>query len=112
MPTPKTRRRRQRTSARTKLIVAAAKAVRAEKLAFEREASAILSEALGFEVTVKIKRQRLGEGLPAGSRRAARKSGKAVRAELAAQLAGAVAREPSAGFARTFLELPDDAGKL
>lgn len=96
-------KRRTRTSARTKLMIAAAKAVRAEKLNFEREASAILSDALGFEVTVKIKRQRLGEGMPPAHRRAARKSEKQVRDEIGDQLKR---------IERFRLDPPDDSGHL
>lgn len=48
------RRRRQKTP-----LDMAAKEVKRRKLQFERDASHILSEALGFEVTVKIKRQKL-----------------------------------------------------
>lgn len=77
--------RRKRKGAAAKAIVAAAKAIRAKKLDFEREASRILSETLGFEVTVKIKKQSVAK--TPDERRFARKS----RSELIEQMREAFA---------------------
>jgi hypothetical protein len=77
--------RKRRKGAAAKAIVAAAKAIRAKKLDFEREASRILSETLGFEVTVKIKRQSVAR--TPDERRFARKT----RRELQEQITDAFA---------------------
>lgn len=51
-------KRKRKISRLGTVVVKAAKELRKKKLTFEREASTLLSEALGFEVTVKIKRSR------------------------------------------------------
>ncbi len=65
-----------------RIVLDAAKEIRAKKLTFEREASQALSDALGFEVTVKIKRTKLTDQPTLAMRRAARLPKKRVAQQI------------------------------
>jgi hypothetical protein len=65
-------KRRKRRTSLDKVILGAAKQVRKSKLEFEREASRILSEALGFLVVVKIKKPNPSDSQSREMRRAVR----------------------------------------
>ena len=80
-------KRRRRAKPRLhQVILDAAKEVRKKKVTFEKEASACLSQALGFEVTVKIKRKPATDGFTPAMKKAERQKPSDMNKLLAEQL--------------------------
>lgn len=76
------KRKRTKVAPLHKIVLDAAKDIRKKKLIFEREASAALTAALGFEVTVKIKRTKASDGYTPAMKRYQRKSPQQIAEDL------------------------------
>lgn len=81
--------KRRKKGTLDKVVLAAAKDIRKAKLEFERLASTTLSDALGFQVQVKIKKQPIATtGWTPAMKRASRKTQAQAAEELNASFIG------------------------